>query len=50
MYHEDDLEDEDDELDQREYFLYSADPDCEHEIELLWSGYRCTKCPGWYCA
>lgn len=32
------------------YPLYSADPDCEHELELRWSGYGCTKCPGWHCA
>lgn len=29
--------------------LYGADPDCDHKIEILWSGYKCTKCPGWYC-
>lgn len=29
--------------------LYDADPNCDHEIEILWSGIRCKKCHGWYC-
>lgn len=31
-------------------YLYSADPNCKHQIVLLWSGYKCAKCGGWYCA
>lgn len=30
--------------------LYNAKKTCEHVIELQWSGYKCTKCDGWYCA
>lgn len=30
--------------------LYNADPNCEHEIILLWSGIKCSKCSGWFCA
>jgi hypothetical protein len=30
-------------------FLYNADPNCDHEIETLWSGIKCKKCTGWYC-
>lgn len=37
-----DGEDEDDNL-------RDADPDCDHEIVSLWSGVKCSKCPGWYC-
>ena len=29
--------------------LYDADPDCDHEIVTLWSGIKCSKCPGWFC-
>lgn len=29
--------------------LYSADPDCEHEVVGQWSGVKCSKCPGWFC-
>lgn len=29
--------------------LYDADPNCEHDIETLWSGVRCKKCRGWFC-
>jgi hypothetical protein len=29
--------------------LYAAEPDCEHVIIVLWSGYKCGKCPGWFC-
>lgn len=29
--------------------LYDADPDCDHEIQLEWSGVQCKKCTGWYC-
>lgn len=29
--------------------LYNADPNCEHEIQELWSGIKCKKCPGWFC-
>ena len=30
--------------------LYDADPNCEHEVIEQWSGVKCSKCPGWYCA
>lgn len=30
--------------------LYNAKPDCVHEVETQWSGVKCRKCPGWYCA
>lgn len=30
--------------------LYDADPKCHHEVVALWSGVRCHKCGGWYCA
>ena len=30
--------------------LYDADPNCEHDIVTLWSGVKCRKCTGWYCA
>lgn len=30
--------------------LYNADPNCDHDIETQWSGVKCRKCPGWYCA
>lgn len=30
--------------------LYSADPNCNHEIEAQWSGIKCIHCRGWYCA
>jgi len=29
--------------------LFNADPDCDHEIEELWSGIKCKKCNGWFC-
>lgn len=29
--------------------LWEADPNCEHDIETLWSGIKCRKCKGWYC-
>lgn len=29
--------------------LYDADPDCKHDIEMMWSGIRCKKCHGWNC-
>mgnify|MGYP000847438382 CR=1 FL=1 len=31
-------------------FLYDADPNCDHVIRSEWSGIKCTKCKGWYCA
>lgn len=46
---EDEDEDEELELDPNDYPLLGADPDCEHDIVLLWSGYKCSKCPGWFC-
>ena len=35
-----------------EHILYHADPDCEHEIVGgdNYSGIKCRKCGGWYCA
>ena len=35
-----------------ETLLYNALPNCEHEIVdgYNWSGIRCKKCGGWYCA
>ncbi len=32
--------------------LYSADPDCDHEVVGgdNYSGIKCSKCRGWYCA
>ena len=30
--------------------LYRADPECNHEIQAQWSGIKCIKCGGWYCA
>lgn len=32
--------------------LYNADPTCDHEIVCgdNWSGIKCSKCHGWYCA
>lgn len=35
--------------DEDETSLYNADPDCDHEIVIQWSGVRCAKCPGWFC-
>jgi hypothetical protein len=29
--------------------LFNADPECDHEIETLWSGIKCKKCAGWFC-
>jgi hypothetical protein len=29
--------------------LFDADPNCKHEIVALWSGIKCSKCPGWFC-
>lgn len=34
----------------RTHVLYSADPNCDHEIEPQWSGIKCIHCNGWYCA
>lgn len=31
-------------------YLYDADPACKHHVVTLWSGVKCTKCHGWYCA
>ena len=35
-----------------EHILYHADSDCEHEIVGgdNYSGIKCRKCGGWYCA
>lgn len=33
-----------------EHILYCADPNCDHEIQAQWSGIKCIKCGGWYCA
>lgn len=30
--------------------LYDADPNCEHHVVVQWSGVKCSKCRGWYCA
>lgn len=30
--------------------LYNADPDCRHYVVGLWSGVKCVRCNGWYCA
>lgn len=30
--------------------LYDADPNCNHDVQSLWSGVKCRKCRGWYCA
>lgn len=30
--------------------LYNADPICKHLIKPQWSGIKCIKCDGWYCA
>ena len=30
-------------------YLFDADPDCEHDVVALWSGVKCSKCPGWFC-
>lgn len=32
------------------YPLFSAKKNCVHQIESQWSGYKCVKCSGWYCA
>lgn len=37
------------EKNDKDVVLYNADEECEHEIEVLWSGIKCTKCGGWYC-
>jgi len=29
--------------------LYSADPNCDHDVQTLWSGVKCRKCSGWFC-
>ena len=29
--------------------LFDADPNCKHEIEYKWSGFKCKHCPGWFC-
>jgi hypothetical protein len=33
-----------------DWTLYNADPDCEHDVQPVSSGVKCTKCTGWYCA
>lgn len=30
--------------------LWSADPNCDHYVYAAWSGVKCIRCPGWYCA
>lgn len=30
--------------------LYHAKPSCKHMIQAQWSGIKCVKCGGWYCA
>lgn len=30
--------------------LYGADANCYHQVEAQWSGVKCVKCGGWYCA
>jgi len=31
--------------------LYDADPKCKHELDpTCWSGIKCKKCAGWFCA
>lgn len=32
-----------------DYPLYDQDPECDHDIETQWSGYKCVKCLGWFC-
>ncbi len=49
------LEDEEERESTNAYYkeegrLYNADPNCDHDIEEQWSGVKCRKCPGWYCA
>ena len=34
---------------QSHHGLWDADPNCQHNVVALWSGVKCTKCPGWYC-
>lgn len=29
--------------------LWDADPNCDHDIEVLWIGVKCKKCGGWFC-
>lgn len=29
--------------------LYDADLNCDHDVDVLWSGVKCRKCPGWFC-
>ena len=40
------------EYSDHEYVLYNADSECEHEIVGgdNYSGIKCRKCKGWYCA
>jgi hypothetical protein len=30
--------------------LWGADPECDHYVYAAWSGVKCARCPGWYCA
>lgn len=30
--------------------LYAASPVCTGQVKTRWSGVKCTKCLGWYCA
>lgn len=47
---EDDPELEEIQYDEERTPLYDADPFCKHVIVTKWDGYKCEKCPGWYCA
>lgn len=35
---------------EKHHTLYNADPNCTHRVEAQWSGVKCVKCNGWYCA
>jgi hypothetical protein len=30
--------------------LYGADPECDHYVYAAWSGVKCARCRGWFCA
>ena len=40
----------DDDLCCIEQILYDAIPSCKHQIQAQWSGIKCVRCGGWYCA
>lgn len=46
-YMSDDNEIENEE--ETEYYLFDADPNCDHEVVAKWSGVECKKCGGWFC-